>query len=349
MEEKNNKAPINFVEIFKKLWPKRSLYYKVLLAVLIGTYLLTLCVPRYYKCEVSLAPELSAGMSMSGSLGSLASSFGLGSLAKMGGNSDALYVEIYPNILKSNDFIAELMTVEVTNKKGDIKTSYYKYLRDHQKSPWWDVVKATIESWFKPTLPPDKYGGKERLDVFNLTEQQNDIFGAAKASIVCMIDKKTDVVTIVFKDQDPLIAATMANATCKKLQDFIVEYRTNKASIDYEYYKKLVDESMAAYSKVRQEYVHFADANQDVSLPSYRAKQEDMENDMQLKYNIYTAMSTQLQAAQAKLQEATPAFTMIQTATVPNKPAGPRRLIISVLMTILAFFGLSVWLLVRGR
>ena len=40
---------------------------------------------------------------------------------------------------------------------------------------------------------------------------------------------------------------------------------------------------------------------------------------------------------------------MIQTATVPNKPAGPRRLIISVLMTILAFFGLSVWLLVRGR
>ena len=109
MEEKKNIAPIDLVAIFNKLWPHRKTYYKVLPATLIITYLITVCVPRYYTCTVSLAPE-PTGANMSGSLSSLASSFGMGSLSKMG-NNDALYVEIYPDILKSNDFIAELMTI----------------------------------------------------------------------------------------------------------------------------------------------------------------------------------------------------------------------------------------------
>lgn len=346
MEEKKNIAPIDFVAIFKKLWPHRKTYYKVLPATLIISYLIIVCVPRYYRCTVILAPELSSGASMSGSITSLASSFGLGgSLSKIG-NSDALYAEIYPDILKSNDFIAELMTVEVKTKKGDVKTNYYTYLRDHQKTAWWNVVKGTISEWIKPT-PKDSYSGEEKISVFNLTKQQSDIFGAAINKIKCSVDKKTDVVSIVVEDQDPLICATMANATCKTLQEFIVNYRTNKAHIDYEYYKKLTAESKAAYVKVRQQYVSYADANQDVMLASYKAKEEDLENEMQLKYNLYTAMNTQMQAAAAKLQEATPAFTIIQSASVPIKPAGPKRMIISFVMMILSFFVLTGWLIIK--
>jgi hypothetical protein len=346
MEEKKNIAPIDFVAIFKKLWPHRKTYYKVLPATLIITYLITVCVPRYYRCTVSLAPE-PTGASMSGSLGSLASSFGMGSLSKMG-NNDALYVEIYPDILKSNDFIAELMTIEVKTKKGDVKANYYTYLRDHQSAAWWDVIKGTIAEWINPT-PKDSYGGEEKISIFNLTKQQSDIFGAARGNIRCSVDKKTDVVSITVQDQDPLVCAIMANATCKKLQEFIVHYRTNKAHIDYEYYKKLAAEGKAAYVKVRQQYVTYADANQDVMLASYKAKEEDLENEMQLKYNIYTAMNSQMQAAAAKLQEATPAFTIIQSASVPTKPAGPKRTFISIGIMILSFFILSSWLLVKNN
>ena len=94
-------------------------------------------------------------------------------------------------------------------------------------------------------------------------------------------------------------------------------------------------------------YASYSDANMDMVLESYKSKTEDLENDMQLKYNIYTTMNTQMQMAQAKLQEATPAFTVIQSATIPYKPAGPRRLVISVAMMILAFFVLSGWILIK--
>jgi uncharacterized protein involved in exopolysaccharide biosynthesis len=70
---------------------------------------------------------------------------------------------------------------------------------------------------------------------------------------------------------------------------------------------------------------------------------------MQAKYNIYTAINNQMQTARAKLQEATPAFTIIESASVPVKPAGPQRMIISIAMMILSFFVLSGWLLTKKK
>ena len=141
----------------------------------------------------------------------------------------------------------------------------------------------------------------------------------------------------------------MADVTCQKLQAFITSYRTNKARIDYEYYKKLREESKAEYDKARQAYADYADAHQNVTLINYTAKTEDLENEMQLKHNIYTAMNTQMQAAMAKLQEATPAFTVIESASIPIRPAGPKRMIISIAMMILSFFVLSGWLLFKYK
>ncbi len=347
MEDKKDKksAPINVVDIAKKLWPHRKTYFKVLPATLVITYLIIVCIPRYYSCTVSLAPEPTGASSMSGSLGSLASSFGLGSLSKLG-SQDALFSEIYPDILKSNDFISQLMTVKITTKDNETTCNYYTYLRDKQKEAWWNTVIGSIRNMI--SIPDqDTYNGEEILDVFYLTKTQSDIFNAASSKISSSIDKKTDVVSITVKDQDPLVCATMANETCKKLQDFIIAYRTNKAHIDHDYYEKLVAEAKESYEKARQQYVLFADSHQDAFLPSYKTKEEGLENEMQLRYNVYTAMSNQLQAATAKLQEATPAFTVIQSASVPVKPAGPKRVVTAVFMTILAFIIISAKILLK--
>jgi hypothetical protein len=345
MEEKKDIKPIDFTQIVKKLWPHRKKYYYVLPATLIVTYLFTLCLPRYYTCKVSLAPE-TGGTSISGSLGSLASSFGLGSSLTKLNSEDAIYAEIYPDVIRSKKFIAELMTVDVKNKKGDIHCTYYTYLRDHQKSPWWDIIKAHISEWIKPTTK-DTYNGKEKLNVFELTKTQDDLFNSVQGKINCSFDKKTEIVSITVSDQDPMVCAIMADATCQKLQDFIIAYRTNKAHIDYDYYKKLCEESKAEYDKALVKYSTNADAYTNSILTTYKAKVERLENDMQAKYNVYTAMNTQLQAARAKLQEATPAFTVIEGASVPMKPAGPKRMLISIAMMIFSFFVLSGYLLLK--
>lgn len=345
-EQKKDITPIDFIQIVKKLWPHRKTYYWVMPTTLILTYLYMICIPRYYNCTVSLAPE-SGGTSISGSLGSIASSFGLGNLAKLN-SDDAIFAEIYPDVIKSKKFISELMVVDVKTKEGDVNCNYYTYLRDHQRTAWWNVMKSNIKSMFSESST-DNYNGKEKISTFNLTQVQDDVFGSAQNKITCSVDKKTNVVTITVRDQDPLVCATMADATCQKLQDFIIAYRTNKSRIDYEYYKKLCEESRKEYDKALDRYASCADAYTNSVLTIYKARVEKLENDMQAKYNIYTAMNTQMQAARAKLQEATPAFTVIESASVPIKPAGPKRMLISIVMMILSFFVLSVWYLIKAK
>jgi hypothetical protein len=296
---------------------------------------------------VRLAPEVS-GVNVSGSLSSLASSFGLGgSLAKMN-SQDAISSDIYPDVIQSKNFIAELMTVNVETKDGKTKSSYYLYLRDKQKDAWWNKVTDTIKGWFK-AAQKDDYTGAEKLDIFGLTKKQSDVFKSAAGKLDCNIDKKTEIVSIEVTDQDPLVCATMANATCEKLQQFIVDYRTNKARIDYEYYQNLCKESEAEYNKAMHRYASFSDSYHKPVLASYSAKETTLENEMQSSYTLYQGIKAQMQAAQAKLQEATPAFTVIESASVPTKPAGPKRMIISIVMMILSFFMLSAWLLMKSE
>ena len=145
--------------------------------------------------------------------------------------------------------------------------------------------------------------------------------------------------------QDPLICKTVADSLTTRLQNFITDYRTSKARVDVEYYKKLTAEAKQEYERARQRYGSYADANMDIVLESYRAKRDDLENEMQLKFNAYSTMNTQLQAAMAKVQERTPAFTVVKGAAVPVKPAGPKRMIFVAGMLFLAFIGTIVYIL----
>ncbi|MDY5849539.1 MAG: chain-length determining protein, partial [Prevotella sp.] len=94
----------------------------------------------------------------------------------------------------------------------------------------------------------------------------------------------------------------------------------------------------------RRLYGNYADANTDVTLESFRAKQEDLENDMQLKFNTYSTLMTQYQAAKAKVQERTPAFTVVKGAAVPVKPTGPKRMLFVIAMLFLSFITTSLFI-----
>lgn len=329
--------------MLKKLWQHRKKFYIILPTILIGTYLLICSVPRYYSSSVSLAPEIN-GVQTGGALGSLASSMGLGSLSKLGSNVDAINVDIYPDLLSSNDFIAKLMPVEVQTIDSTTRCNYYVYIRDKQKRAWWGDFLKFLTDKIKPE-EPDTYNGEDEIEVFNLTKRQNGLFKAVKDKFSCSVDRKTDVITITMVDQDPLVCATMTNEICLKLQEFIVNYRTHKARIDYEYFKKLTEEAKHEYESSRRAYSNYADTHMGLILESYKSKMEDLENEMQLRYNTYSTLNTQMQMAQAKLQEATPAFTVIESASVPIKPAGPKRMFLAIFMMTVAFFATSFYIL----
>ncbi|MBQ8047001.1 MAG: chain-length determining protein [Prevotella sp.] len=331
MAETKNTEVIDLGHIFKLLFSKKLHFCKVLGTTFILASAFIVCIPRYYRSEIKLAPELDNSLA-DGAIGSLASSFGfdIGSMA----TTDAISPELYPELLQTNDFIVQLFPMTVENEEGTLKTDYFTYMAKHQKHAWWTKVIAKIKRLF---TKKGEVAGKGEIDPLHLNKMQQNIVNMIANNINCSIDRKTSLITINVTDQDKRICATVADSIRLKLQSFITDYRTNKARIDVEYYKKLVKESHADYEQARRLYAGYADSHTDASLISVRSKSDDLENDMQLKYNTYSTMNNQLQAAQAKLQQRTPAFTLLKGAAVPIKPAGPKRMIFVLMMLMLAF------------
>ena len=341
MEDNKELKVIDLGLIIKRIWARKKLFLIVIPIVFLLSCAYILCIPRYYTSSLSLAPEMAgSGSGMGGTLGSLASSFGI-DLGNME-TTDAINPLLYPDLMDDNGFVMGLSKVRVKSMDGAIDCSYYEYIDKKQEMPWWGETVAKIKGWLAPKPEPRKGAGGESNPYF-LTNKQDDVINSIKNNIAIAVDKKTGVISISVEAQDPLICKSVADSVKERLQIFITNYRTNKARIDAEYYKKLADNAKKDYEKSRRKYGSYADANTDVVLESLKAEQNDLENDMQLKYNTYTSLTTQYQAAAAKIQERTPAFTLIKGASVPVKPAGPKRMVFVLGMCFLAFVVTSLY------
>ena len=328
---------INLNVIASKIMKRKKLFIINMSITFVISCAIIFSVPRTYTCSVKLAPE-STNSNM-GSLGSLASTFGI-NMSNLA-SQDAIIPEFYPDVIESVDYTTGMFNVKVTSKDGKIKTNYFDYLSHHQKYAWWNMVLGKIISWFKKD--EETAGKGNKINPFRLTKEQTDVVKMIEGNIQGSVDKKTDVITITVTDQDPLICATIADSAKSKLQQFIIDYRTAKAKNDLKQALELSRETKEKYIKAQRIYAAYSDANEDVVLQSFKSKIDELENEMQLRYNAYQTTVQQVQIAQAKLQERTPAFTTLQSATVPIKPTGPKRGMFIFVCLFLVFFSTSVY------
>ncbi len=326
---------INAVEVIRILWAdRRKVCIYSFVAGVIGV-ILAFGTPKIYRSTVILAPEESGG-GFSGSISSLASMVGMN--MKIGQTGDALYPEIYPDLMGSTNFIVGLFPIKVRTDKTGEEYAYWDYIQNHQRTALHEYPFVWM-AWLKEKLSSDEEGtgAGHKTDPFRLTKKEFGVMKAIGSKIKCMVDKKTNVITITVEDQDPLIAATVADSVQMHLQRSITEYRTKKARVDLDYMEKLFEEAQRQYSIARKEYASFIDANQDLILQQYRQKADELENELQLKFTIYQQVVEQMQLAKAKVQERTPAFTIVQSASVPIKHSSRPKIVTLIIWMILGF------------
>ena len=332
-------------QLWQDIKKHKKLYYKVLGITFIVSAILLIGTPNYYKCTVKLAPELSGSKSTS-SLASIASNFGL-NIGSGSMGSEALFPTLYPDLMNSVAFRASLFSIKVQREDDDTPMTYYDYLNNEQKKSILEYAVLPLK-WCKDYVvslinPDEEESGK--VNPFKLTKEQFATIEDMEKTVVCGVDNNTLVITIDVTDQDPLIAATMADSVQMHLQEFITDYRTRKARIDLEYNQKLFKEAKERYEEARKLSAAYNDANQKVFLDRVRSEKTKLENEMNLQYQAYSQIAAQLRMSEAKVQEYTPAFTMLQPATVPVKKAGPMRVKISILLLFVSFFFTTVFIL----
>lgn len=340
------KEKIRLDIIFQVIVSNWKKYILPILITSVVTALLSLCIPRYYRVQVLLAPEYSEGGGSMGNLSGLASMVGI----NLGGmsSSDAIVPMFYPDLIKSTDFLVPLMDVCVTTADSSFTGKYVDYLTQYSEAPFWSVALSKIKRLIKEPEPLNK-DEHYKVNPFRLNETEEKIIKGISSSIDCNVDKKTDVITITVVSQDPLVSALLADTVKQRLQDFIIDYRTKKVTIDLNHVTKLCAEAKEKYQSICNQYAAFVESHNELSLQSYKIQQEQLENDMQNAFSVYNTLLQQKVLAESKVQERTPVFTTLQNASVPIKHAGPKRMITVFAMSVLAFLVTTLVLLYKRK
>ena len=345
MEEKKENI-LELTVIVPMLLKRWKLYALCLVGAIIFSLIFVFTIPRYYSCKVMLAPEATNN---NNSLNSLMSSFGFGDLET---TDDAISPKLYPDLMTSNDFIVSMFPVEITTRDGELTTTYYDYLLNHNESVWYLSLFGKLQKLLKseePKVSVDRMNGKTFSPAFILSEDQHNIANTIANKIQCDYDKKTGVISVTVEDLDPLVCALIADTVSNRLQDFILDYRTKKARNDLDYAWRIYNQTKADYEDSNERYVAAVDANWDIVNETAKARLEALSNDKSLKYQTFSAVTQKLEGAKAKLQEATPVITVLQGSSVPQKPAGPKRLFITLGLMFLACFVCTIYIIAQNK
>lgn len=336
-------SEIDLVTLFHKLIRKRKSLYKAIGAGIIAGAIIGFSLPKTYQVDVSLSPE--SGVSATSGLSGIASMFGLGN-ASAGFGEDALTFNMFPEIVKTNPFVLEMLQIPIQTQKGDC-VILYDYL-DTEKKPWWSHIMGApgiliggIKSFFKE----EQKDSIRAIDSFRLTPEQSGRIGMLKKVLEVETDKKSNMTKVTVSLQDPLAAAIVADSAVHKLQEYITDYRTRKAKQDYDFQLSLCEQYKKEYFEAQQEYAKFADANRNVILQTVTSEKERLQKNLTLAEQIYSQSMGQLQVLRRKVQEAKPMFAVVEPATVPLAPASPKKMLIIIAFAFLAFVFESAWIL----
>ena len=334
---------IDLMDLLRKVIGIRKKIYKAAGIGLVIGIIVAISIPKQYTVEVTLSPEM--GNNKGGGLSGLAASF-LGSGVSMGDGTDALNASLSADIVSSTPFLLELSNMKVP-VSGSEEISLSSYL-DEESSPWWSyvigfpgMVIGGVKSLFIEDEDESIFSDKASQGTIELSKKESQKIESLKKKIVASVDKKTSMTSVTATFQDSKVAAVVADSVVKKLQEYIIDYRTSKSKEDCLYLEKLFKERQQEYYEAQRKYADYMDSHDNIILQSVRTEQERLQNDMSLAYQVYSQVAGQLQVARAKVQEEKPVFAVVEPAVVPLYPSGTSRKVY-----VLVFVFLSVCIVI---
>lgn len=329
-ERREHREPrvITLSDIAACLWVRKlTVITFTLIGAACGIYY-AIQLPDVYTAQMSMVPESNEGTNKAN-----ATLAALGMAAPVA-TEDAYAPTIYPDIVSSIPFIMELLDVEVQTSSSDSTFTLRQYVETHTKPGPIGKLLGNSE-----TEEADK-SARELIDPFKLTKSETALYNDIKGQVHVLINNKTRAVEVSVTMQDPLVAAQLTDTVAARLQEYITDYRTAKARQDLDYAISINEEAKEQYYDAQTRYAEWMDRNQALATYEAQSERDRLENDMQLAFNLFNQTSQKLQAAEAKVQDVTPVFAVVDPATVPVTPSGPKKKLIALMWT-LAFFVLG--------
>ena len=336
---------IDIMELISKLWKNRKMIIKWCVVGAIIGLVAGFSIPKTYRASATLAPETQ--QRVGSGVSSIASMMGV----SLDNSTDAIDYEMYPDVVASTPFLFELLDLNVKTADGQIDTTLQGYILNHQKSPWWShVIGAPFKAvgWAISLVKPEEEseaGEATELDIFNLPKDERMAIGYLSEKIMVSVDKKTGKTQMSLEMQDPLVVATVLDAVVNNLKDYMSDYRTSKSRQDVANLSIICEQRKQDYYAAQQAYAQYTDSNKNIVLNSSKAEGQRLQQEMNLAYQVYSQVATQLEGARIKTQQDKPVFAVLKPVSVPLKKAGPSKVKLLIAFTFLAGCCAAAWVL----
>lgn len=345
---------IDLIEVAMKIWAERRLILKVVAVFFLLGLVVAFGSKKEYKSEVTMITEDNSGGSrMSGMLAQFG---GLADINLGGAQSgDVISPELYPNIIHSTTFMLNVLQHEVYFYEEEEKYTLFTYFNEIDKPSLTGIIKGytiglpgKILSLFrkKENEKPSKF---EKIITdegpVKLTKAQAGSISKLKNRINIELDENTGIIAISVELPDPHAAAELAEKLEKDLAAYIVEYRTQKALTDLQFIEQQYVNAKQKFETAQNRLAKFRDENVNVVTAKARTKEERLQAEYNLAFNVYNGLAQQLEQAKIEVQEKTPVFKIVDGAKVPLNSSKPRILLILMITLFMAVIFSIGWII----
>lgn len=333
---------IDLVELIKKIWDRRAFIVKTVLVSMCLGLVVAKLTPNVYEASVVFVPQSSNSNTGGSGLGGLAALAGI----NFGGNigSQELGPSFYPELISDVKFKKALVNTFIHPSIVSDSVTFARYYEEIYKPSKLDIIKKYTLGL--PGLILSGISGKDEQKGNSNTVKKSDIVFVSdkEYSIYSIIDSQLKItndpggfIELSFTMTEPILAAEMAIASQRLLQQEIIAFRIRKAQEQLEFTEKLYLEKKEEFNAIHARMADFKERHRNLVSSFGESEEQKLSAEFNMIVSIYTEMANQLEQAKLQIKKDTPVFSILKSITVPNVKLGPNKTLIVSIFIVLGF------------
>ena len=354
-DTKSKELEIDFFGLAQKTWNRRKFILKVIAIFAVIGLVVAISAPKEFTSSVTMVPQLNNSKGNAGGLAGLAAMAGI-NLGDMGGG-EALSPSIYPIIMQNVLFKKDLMQTLVKFDNIPQPISLYEYYSNSSYQPF-DLI-ATIKQYTigLPGLLIKKMKGNDKKknenikpsSLLQISQTESDISNILDSKVLLTMNQKDGTIVLTANMPEAIASTQIVEAARLLLQKYIIEFKIDKVKQSLDFIAERYTEAKQNFETKRQQLAVFRDANHNVISALSRTQEDQLNNEYNLSFSVYSELAKQLEQAKIKVKETQPVLTVIEPAVVPLQKSKPKKLLILITFVFMGFVASLFWILIKYK
>lgn len=358
----NGENQINLLDLVKRVWDERRTLYIIVSFFTALAFFNYFFGPREFESTSVLIQESQTGGGQAQLLLQRLSGISIGSA----GSGDVISPALYPQIVSSLEFQRNLLHQEL-EFEGLGRITLYEYFTEHYREPVTGRVyrltgdltirlPVTLLRWGRNVIGWMRGASQgESTELIKDVEEDGRFLALSRSEQRALrelerriiIEMERGLVTIRTHLPNAPAAAMFNYLVVEQMQRYIIDHRIEKARQYLEFTISQYEEAKKRYNESQRALANFMDQNVNLSSAVARIYLEDLQNERNLRYQVYNTLSQQVEQARLKLQEETPVFNVLQRSNIPNNPLRSSYFLLIATIFLGVIFGI-VWIFTRN-